>query len=732
MSILATAAGNGGQGFIRSGICKDRFDNSPVLIFEPWPIFAKRLTSFDVGEKDGPGFMTCARNEPRRGKGAAIAADMLCLDIEKGAPPFDDVVVMLDLFGWNYAVYTTHSHTPEEPRYRVVVPTETPLEELDRLEGYCLGLAQSLGVDSACVDKASWDRERLMYLPRRKEDSTAYKTASRIDGVMLHLTDLPYIAPEDVQKPPQIVARQTSGSIPAIAAFNEKYSVADVLERNGYQVAGSNRYHPPGDITGEPGVRLFPDSGRVYSHHANDPLNTEYEGHAHDAFDCFRLLEHGGDMAAALNAAGNEFTTIDPGTGEEITLNECYHRQKALQAFSQYPVISGEWLSQSSPYPANLSAYFVNLKSANDEAPLRWVLDQWMPCGEVTLMAAHGGAGKSYVGLVLGVHVVMGWQFGGVAVDPGRVLFVSCEDPAGEMRRRLRRIVEHYTLNLNEVAERLDVLDLSDTDPTLHGASGPTRLLSQMGETVKSRDYRLIIIDNASDAYAGNEIERAAVKTFIRGLRQQMSTPDRAVLLLAHVNKQSAGSNRQKGATEDYSGSTAWHNSVRSRWSLESAGADAMTLQHQKSNRGALQHPIRIEWQVGVPVVVLPRAVTGDAAEIIEYENREAQLQAELRKQANALALLGFIREFYKRGEFIATSPQARNNARTMLGGQPNFPCEYKAGSGCADLLREMERDGLIERETYRTPSRKDAERWKLTAAGEARIPAATDVDDGP
>jgi putative DNA primase/helicase len=38
----------------------------------------------------------------------------------------------------------------------------------------------------------------------------------------------------------------------------------------------------------------------VFCHHAGDPLSSE---HAHDAFDVFRLLEHGGDYRTAVKAA---------------------------------------------------------------------------------------------------------------------------------------------------------------------------------------------------------------------------------------------------------------------------------------------------------------------------------------------------------------------------------------------------------------------------------------------
>lgn len=82
-----------------------------------------------------------------------------------------------------------------------------------------------------------------------------------------------------------------------IAAFNRAYRVGEILERHGYRRVGS-RYVCPSSSTGLAGVTLL--EGRAYSHHGSDVLG---DGHAHDAFDVFRLLEHGGDWRAAVRAA---------------------------------------------------------------------------------------------------------------------------------------------------------------------------------------------------------------------------------------------------------------------------------------------------------------------------------------------------------------------------------------------------------------------------------------------
>lgn len=82
--------------------------------------------------------------------------------------------------------------------------------------------------------------------------------------------------------------------------FNERYSVQEVLKDNGYVLVG-NKYLSPESTTGNAGVTIFKDDRNYelcYSHHS-DVLG---DGHAHDAFDTFKLLEHGGDFDSAKEA----------------------------------------------------------------------------------------------------------------------------------------------------------------------------------------------------------------------------------------------------------------------------------------------------------------------------------------------------------------------------------------------------------------------------------------------
>lgn len=84
-----------------------------------------------------------------------------------------------------------------------------------------------------------------------------------------------------------------------IGPFNAAHDVRELLEANGYQPRGKNRYLPPNSKSGVPSVRIL-ESGKVYSSNGSCPLN---DGHGHDAFGVFTILEHAGDVRAAVKAA---------------------------------------------------------------------------------------------------------------------------------------------------------------------------------------------------------------------------------------------------------------------------------------------------------------------------------------------------------------------------------------------------------------------------------------------
>jgi putative DNA primase/helicase len=100
-------------------------------------------------------------------------------------------------------------------------------------------------------------------------------------------------------------ARNATGPS-VIQAFNSAHDPTAILEAHGYKRAGAKRWMSPFGKN-LAGVVLLP-SGKIFCHHTDDQLG---DGRAHDAFDLFARLDHGGDVRAAVKAAAQALGMAD-------------------------------------------------------------------------------------------------------------------------------------------------------------------------------------------------------------------------------------------------------------------------------------------------------------------------------------------------------------------------------------------------------------------------------------
>lgn len=303
-------------------------EKAPVSRVErlTWADLSAMLGRVEPGGKTGAAWMPAEIEQGARTAKRVHALSALVLDVEAARradpqtgvktvigtepPAFEDMVTELDAWGWRAIVHTTHSHhdpaiLPADvphARYRVVLAVSRPLTPA---EAPVLGahVVDVLGLARDAVDGAALrDVARLFFLPRCPADRLGEFRHADVAGEPLDVDRLLTDAARarDALKGASARTRspKTGG---VIDAFNAAHDVGAILEAHGYRRSG-RRWLYPHSTTGAPGVRLLPDSSppRINSGHADDPLA---DGHAHDAFDVWRILEHGGDQRAAVRAA---------------------------------------------------------------------------------------------------------------------------------------------------------------------------------------------------------------------------------------------------------------------------------------------------------------------------------------------------------------------------------------------------------------------------------------------
>lgn len=347
----------------------------------------------------------------------------------------------------------------------------------------------------------------------------------------------------------------------------------------------------------------------------------------------------------------------------------------------------------------------------NPPTPPRFIIPDWLPADTLTLLAAHGGAGKSWVALFIAVSVALGAPLLGCTPTRARTAFYSGEDSADVLRWRLYRICSALGLNaeaMRELADWLHIYDATGSVPILLVTTpeGPTTTsrYDELRELTEANGIELLILDNASDTFAGNENARSEVRAFVNKLVALVRARHGAVLLLAHVNKVAA---KYADDSTAWSGSTAWHNSARSRWYLRPPTEDETdsVLLLEKSNHGCagLAAPVRWDataglWRVGD---VYQRGATTDVA---------ANLDAVLTCAARLIAA----------GQRISPSRGAKNSLFPLARTLPDWPPGVDSRMAAALVQRAMAA-GFLRVAESRATNRHTVEALEMTDAGLAR-----------
>lgn len=323
--------------------------------------------------------------------------------------------------------------------------------------------------------------------------------------------------------------------------------------------------------------------------------------------------------------------------------------------------------------------------------------------GEVTLFAAHGGTGKSFLALYMACCVALGRDVFGLPVRQGPVLYFSAEDPMPVLKHRLKWIADEMGFDLADLEGMLFVVDATEVDATLYRDtldrrdSKLTRNFTRLRGFMRTHHVSLAFIDNASDVYAASEIDRSRVRAFMRALGLLARANDAGIMLLAHVDKRTA---RGDDTGESYSGSTAWHNAARVRLFMYRHEDGTLRLTHDKHTHTERLPEMVLRWEPD---------------RLPELDRLTSPVTSEIDATR---ALLRLIDTYTARGEWVAAKNNSTENATRLLAEEPTYP--KLEPRRVFQLLRNAEGRSHLVRVQYRDEWRRTRERWELTDAGRA------------
>lgn len=250
--------------------------------------------------KDHGGFVAGVLKGGRRKVDTVVSRSMVALDGDRIEPGFlEDYEKKVS---YASALYSTHSHTPDTPRVRLVFPLArdvTP-EEYVAVARY---LAQSLGMDY--FDECSYQPNQLMYWPSTPANGEfVYKET---DGAWLDPDEILSAHPEwrDPTRLPTSSRESRANSISiqkvqdplekegVVGLFNRVFFpinlAIDTFLRDVYEPTDKeDRYHLI-ESSSMAGVEIKEGGKFAYSHHAKDPVYLKLC----NAFDLVRIHKFG-------------------------------------------------------------------------------------------------------------------------------------------------------------------------------------------------------------------------------------------------------------------------------------------------------------------------------------------------------------------------------------------------------------------------------------------------------
>jgi RecA-family ATPase len=216
---------------------------------------------------------------------------------------------------------------------------------------------------------------------------------------------------------------------------------------------------------------------------------------------------------------------------------------------------------------------------------------------------------------------VLGRDWLGTTPSQGPAFFIDAEDDDKELHRRLAAILDHYQATFEQAIDGgLWLRSLLGEDAVLAsttkgGIVRPTALYRGLLERTGDLKPKMIGIASAADVFAGNEIVRPEVQQFIGLLSKLALAANGSVSLISHPSLTGISSD------SGLSGSTQWHNSVRSRMWMKGVKAEAgeqqdddlRELVFKKNNYDPKSNSIVLRYQRGLFLPV-PGTTSLDAA----------------------------------------------------------------------------------------------------------------------
>ena len=214
--------------------------------------------------------------------------------------------------------------------------------------------------------------------------------------------------------------------------------------------------------------------------------------------------------------------------------------------------------------------------SFSDIPHRRWLYGTYLIRGEITVLAAPGGAGKTALATGMAVEIATGVALldENIFGDDLKVLFINGEDGGTEIRRRIWALCLAHAHKIS--GEKLDRLCVAGADDPrvqklsfLRTTNSTNSMLDMSGFQILEsaldalRPDVLILDPLVAFCGGGNMNDNSVMSQVMRELKRLATKFDCAILIVHHTRKGRAANDEPAGEAERISGAAAIVNLAR-------------------------------------------------------------------------------------------------------------------------------------------------------------------------
>lgn len=286
------------------------FKKNAIRTKETMEEYQKGDREFKLKCKDKGGFIAGTSEGNTRDALSIRTRNMITLDMDYCPPNVLDIIrekqdITKDL-NFRFFIYSTHSHTKEQPRFRIIVPLSQEIT-VEKYEPIARAIAGIIGMEY--FDATTFQTNRIMYFPTVSVDGDYVCEEFGIDNWNdLNPDDMlnrymDYLNIAEFQKPLYVEglkvdkikdgkvrdSRKTKYRI--VNAFNTEYTIREAIDKflkDEYQKGKSEDRYSYTKGESKDGLVILNEQ-YAYSHHGTDPA----QGRLLNAFDIVRIHKFG-------------------------------------------------------------------------------------------------------------------------------------------------------------------------------------------------------------------------------------------------------------------------------------------------------------------------------------------------------------------------------------------------------------------------------------------------------